>query len=530
MAQPDNARATVRIGGPAARISPSIFGGLAEHFGTSVNDGMWDRSTGEARADVKAAITAMGVGLIRYPGGCYSAAYHWKDGVGPRDQRPYQARTMWTELGERLGSMLTAVPGLTPERLGQLMGPPEPNLVGTDEFLQYCVDIGAEPLLVANLGTGRPEEAAEWVRYTMRPASPRRVRWWGVGNETYGSHEPGHAPPAEYGKRLAEFSQAMKAVDPGIRIIGVGLPAFPPELASDPDGLIVAYDAREWNEGVLGAAAADIDALSLHWYFPGMVGRPLSGLDDYAQLVTSPDLLDQALTHTIGLVDELTGDHRLMFSVDEWNRMVELEDHFGTNHTLADAGFFAGVYTVLLNHADRVSISCISHLVNCLAPIQAPAPGQMFPTAAYLIGQLYAGLATGTTRQVEVNADQVLVPALTGIQVIGPGGLAAEPRTGRGLVAAATTAGQRNVIFLTSRHLDRPTVVTVTGLPVAQAAARWRVLAGPDLFAANTLEHPGTLYWSEDSIAVTGGHAEVTLPPGGTGALIVGPAAEDQAS
>jgi hypothetical protein len=94
-------------------------------------------------------------------------------------------------------------------------------------------------------------------------------------------------------------------------------------------------------------------------------------------------------------------------------------------------------------------------------------------------------------------------------------------RTGRGLVAAATTDGRQEVVFLTSRQLERPTAVTITGLPAGSGPAQWRVLAGPDLFAANTLERPDTLHWSKTGVAIDGGRAELTLPPGGTGALVI---------
>ena len=528
MEQFEPAEASVSVGERLAPIAPSIFGGLAEHFGTSVNDGMWDRVTGQARPDVKAALKAMGTRLIRYPGGCYSASYHWRDGVGPVEARPHHERTMWTELGEQLGGMVLGdrppnerLPDPTPQGLGKLMGPPEPNIVGTDEMLQFCTDIGAEAMFVANLGTGTPDEAADWVAYANRPASPGRVTWWGVGNETYGSHEPGHSSPEEYGRKLAEFSRAMKAADPTIQIIGVGLPVFPDDVGWKPDGVIVVYDAEQWNRAVLEAAAPDIDALSLHWYFPGMIGRSLSGVDDYVQLVTSPDLFERAVAKTLETIDQIVPHRRLALSVDEWNRMVELEDHFSTNHCLADAGFFAGVYTALLTHADRVRIGCISHLVNCLAPIQAPAPGQLFVTSAYLVAQLYSEHARGWTRQIECASSDVEVPMLADVRGdVGPSaGVGA--RTASGLVAAATSDGSAEAVFLTSRELRRPTHVSLAGLPPSARSAQWRVLSGPDLFAANTPEQPNTLYWSATTVELDNGRAEVTLPPGGTGALLI---------
>jgi alpha-N-arabinofuranosidase len=521
------ATAEVVIGDPAHPVPPLLFGGLAEHFGTSVNDGMFDRRTRAARPDVKSALAAMGTRLIRYPGGCYSSAYHWKDGIGPQESRPRYERTIWTDIVASLPGLVPAggtrrTPGLTLEELSLRSGPPEPNIVGTDEFLQYCLDLDAEPFLVANLGTGTTQEAADWVRYTnIDRRAPRRVQYWGVGNENWGTHEPGAAPPREYGRRLAEYAAAMKAVDPSITVVGVGLGVRPSDGDADLDRSFRAYTGTEWIAGVLEEAGDHIDALNLHWYFPGMIGRPLSGEDDYRQLVTAPDLLDDVLDRTVDLLGRLDPDGRIFIAVDEWNRMVEVEDHLSTNHTLADAPFFAGGFIALLRHAGIVRIGCLSHLVNCLGPVQA-GDGWMFTTAAFQIAQLFGTLARGTTRTTSVVSESVDVPALADLNIgLTPmSNLGA--RTGEGLVALATEDDATQVVFLASRHLDRPTDVEVVGLADVEEATL-RLLTGPDLYAANTVEHPDVLHFAEQPVQVVAGRARFRLPPGGTGALVLRP-------
>ncbi len=519
------ATARVTIGDPAHPISPLLFGGLAEHFGTSVNDGMWHRGTRAARPDVKNALAAMGTRLIRYPGGCYSAAYHWGDGIGPLDSRPHHERTIWADIVESLPGLVPEggtrrTPGLTVEKLSRMTGPPEPNIVGTDEFLQYCLDLDAEPLLVANLGTGTPQEAADWVRYTnMDRRSPRPVHYWGLGNENWGTHEPGAAPPREYGRRLADFAQAMKAVDPTIAIIGVGFGVREDDADPQADRSFRHYSGTEWISGVLEEAAEHIDGLNLHWYFPGMIGRALAGQADYRQLVTAPDLLEDTLRRTSDLLDRYDPQHRLILAVDEWNRMVEVEDHLNTNHALADAPFFAGAYISLLRHADRIPISCISHLVNCLGPIQA-GDGWMFTTSAFLVAQLFSTLATGTTRLTSVVSEPVEVPELADLNIALAPFNRLGARTGKGLDAITTDSGATQVVFLASRHLDRPTDVTVAGLRDG-AQARLRLVTGPDLYASNSVQQPDLLHISEVEVDVRDGQASLRLPPGGTGALIV---------
>lgn len=519
------ATAQVTINGRAHPISPLLFGGLAEHFGTSVNDGMWDRSTQAARPDVKNALAAMGTRLIRYPGGCYSSAYDWRDGVGPRESRPHYERTIWNEIIERLPHLVPdggtrRTPELTLQQLSRLAGPPEPNLVGTDEFLQYCLDLDAEPLLVANLGTGSKENAAAWVRYTnVDRHSPRSVHYWGLGNENWGAHEPGHATAKEYGRRLAEYAAAMKQVDPSIAIIGVGYGVRDDDADPTVDRAGRA-SGTEWVSGVLEQAADQIDGLNLHWYFPGMIGRPLAGEADYRQLVTAPDLFEDTLTRTIELISTFDPEGRLFVAVDEWNRMVEVEDHLNTNHALADAPFFAGVFISLLRHADRTRIGCLSHLVNCLGPVQAGA-GWMFTTSGFLVAQLFSSLAKGHTRQTSVVSDPVDVPELTDVTLGFMPLNRFDARTSPGLVAIATEDDAGQVVFVASRHLDRPTDVTVSGLRDG-SSARLRLLTGPDLYAANTATDPDVLHFAQRGLDVHDGHVQFRLPPGGTGAVIVG--------
>src|SRR4029077_7790587 len=132
------------------------------------------------------------------------------------------------------------------------------------------------------------EEAAGWVRYCNRERqAPRRVDWWGIGNETWGAHEPGHCAPQQYAARLREFTSAMRAEDPTIKVMA-------------PATLDDAGEASSWNEAVLHDAAEVIDALSLHWYFPAPLGRPRTRADaELLQIMTAGDTLGPLLDATI---------------------------------------------------------------------------------------------------------------------------------------------------------------------------------------------------------------------------------------
>ncbi|HXG71242.1 alpha-L-arabinofuranosidase C-terminal domain-containing protein [Plantibacter sp. RU18] len=508
--------ATVTIGSdePGQLISPLIFGGMIEHFGRTVDPGIWDAEHDIPRSDTKAAIEAMGVRALRYPGGCFSDDYHWRDGVGPKSERPLVEETFWTTVTQRLGGFGTnSTFASTPEDIGRLIGPPEPNLLGTDEFLQYCLDVDAEPFLVVNMGTGTPEEAADWVRYcNVDRRSPRPVTWWSLGNEAWGIQEYAHAEPTVYGRRVVEFARAMRAVDPDIKFVAVGLPVNNTH-ESMPAGM-APYPAKVWNAGVLQECKDDIDLLSVHWYFPGMIERPLRTTGDLRQLSTSPQLLEDAFATTIGFVDDLTGpDRRIDISFDEWNRMVQFDDHLATNHPLGNAAFFAGCYNAILAHADRIPMAFISHLVNCLAPIQTDDK-RLFVTVSFLVARLYSHHARGRSLSTRVESPSMHVQPFEGLDPAAmSGSILIEPREARVITAAATREGDRSAVFLVNADPEAAHDVEVISWADGPAKVQW--IAGPDVWAQNDFDHPDVLQLREKVVHVDDGRLVVTVPPAG---------------
>ena len=193
--------ATVRIDtrrsiGP---VDPRLFGGFVEHLGRVVYGGLYDPESRVAdehgwRADVLAALRHLGFAVIRYPGGNFASGYHWEDGVGPIETRKEVLDHAWNTI--------------------------EPNLIGTDEFLQLCVQMGWEPMLTVNLGSGRAEEAAAWVVHCRRHRGG--VRLWCLGNEMDGDWQIGHAPAPEYVSRASDAARAMRSVESDIKLVACG--------------------------------------------------------------------------------------------------------------------------------------------------------------------------------------------------------------------------------------------------------------------------------------------------------------------
>jgi hypothetical protein len=223
---------------PAAPAVPSVAvtvdarAGLATVPSTAlgVNDAIWDTNLGTA--ETSGLLKAAGAQMLRYPGGSYADIYHWRDHTAPG-------------------------------------GYVAPN-TDFDTFMASVQQVGAEPMIIANYGTGTAEEAAGWVRYAKDKGY--RAKYWTIGNENYGNGHYGepweadnHADksPAAYAAGVVAFAEAMKAVDPDIKI---GAVLTTP--GNWPDGLVGAGDAGTWNAEVLSRTAGHIDFVDVHWY-PG---------------------------------------------------------------------------------------------------------------------------------------------------------------------------------------------------------------------------------------------------------------------
>ena len=166
---------------PAAVISRHIYGHFSEHLGRCIYDGFWVSDTlnvpkkDRIRLDIVEALKRINIPNLRWPGGCFADEYHWRDGIGPRNQRPYMVNTNWG-------------------------GVSEDNSFGTHEFLELCTLLNCEPYISGNVGSGTVEEMAKWVEYLNSDAkstmtdlraqngrtTPWRVKFWGVGNESWG--------------------------------------------------------------------------------------------------------------------------------------------------------------------------------------------------------------------------------------------------------------------------------------------------------------------------------------------------------
>ena len=218
-AAPDS-RVDILMNEPIGRIAPEIQGHFAEHLGGVVYDGIWVGENSKVPNDggIRRALVdhlrTIKAPLIRWPGGCFADSYDWQDGIGPRANRPTRTN-FW------------ASDGTVPD------GPQkyEPNAFGTSEFLRFCQLANAQPYIAANLRSLPALSFAHWVEYCNAPAGstslakvrggePFKVRYWGVGNESWGCG--GNFTPAEYATEYRRYTAWVPGYGIPLQFIGAG--------------------------------------------------------------------------------------------------------------------------------------------------------------------------------------------------------------------------------------------------------------------------------------------------------------------
>jgi alpha-N-arabinofuranosidase len=311
-------------------------------------------AVGGVRADVFEKIKALRPAFVRWPGGNVAQDYHWAWGVGPRDER-----TTWLNLSWK--------------------NEPEPSDFGTDEFIAFCRNVGAEPSITVNVeGRGATaEEAAAWVEYCNGPptskhgamrarnghAEPYAVKYWEVGNEIWGDWVRGHSDAETYARNYNRYCAAMRAVDPAIKFIAVG----------DND--------MRWNRTVLKVAGANIDYLAIHHYYgkSEMKGDPLN-------LMARPLYFERFYKQVGELIREMAGGRKIKLSINEWG--LDLPER--RQYSMESALYAARLMNVFERSGDLVAMSAVSDMVNGWPGgiIQASRHA-VFVSPIYLVNQLY---------------------------------------------------------------------------------------------------------------------------------------------
>ncbi len=441
-------------------ISRHIYGHFAEHLGRGIYDGLWTKNgTGEwhIRQDVLEALKVIKVPNLRWPGGCFADYYHWKDGIGPWEDRPTIVNTLWG--------------GVT-----------EDNSFGTHEFMELVKQLGTEPIVVGNVGSGTVEEMADWWEYMNHPGEspmadlrrengqdePWNVKYWGVGNESWGCG--GNMTPEYYAnqyKRFATFLHNYGDVRPF-------------RIATGPHGGL-----NEWTEVMMREAGHMIDGIDIHHYTVvhnwTVKGSATDFNEEEWMLAMQQALrMDDIVRHNTAVMDRYDPEKRVALIVGEWGMWHDpapgsTPGFLYQQNTLRDAVVASLSFDIFNAHADRVRMANIAQTVNVLQAMILTEGEQMLLTPTYHVFEFYtvhhdATLLPLTISDANYTLGDAEVPALS----------------------ATASRASDGKIHLTVTNLDpnnsHTLATALRGAEVSEVSGR--ILTASAMNAHNTFDNP----------------------------------------
>ncbi len=382
------------------QISKHIYGHFSEHLGTCIYGGYWVGensaipNTRGIRNDVVKALREMEIPNLRWPGGCFADTYHWMDGIGPRDKRPEIVNVHWG--------------GVT-----------EDNSFGTHEFMDLCDQLDCEPVICGNVGSGTVQEMASWIEYLTSDAQspmtnlrkqngrelPWKVKYWGIGNESWGC---GGTMTAEY------YSDQLRRYATYCRDYGDNQ-IF--KIACGPSD-----ENYHWTEVIMSEWAKTpawqrgyMNGLSLHYYTVCHDWSKKGSATEFNEaewfLTLSKTLrMDEFITKHSVIMDTYDPEKRIALVVDEWGNWHDVEP--GTNpgflyqqNTLRD-GLVAALNLDIFNkHSDRVKMANIAQTINVLQAMILTKGSEMVLTPSYYVFKMYKVHHDATNLPMEIKCE-----------------------------------------------------------------------------------------------------------------------------
>ncbi len=359
-------------------INKEIYGHFSEHLGRCIYEGIYVGEDSEIpntngmRNDVVEALKEMEIPVLRWPGGCFADEYHWQDGIGPKETRKRMINTHWG-------------------------GVVEDNSFGTHEFFELCDQLGCEPYINGNVGSGTVREMSEWIEYmTFDGESPManlraengrkepwKVKYFGVGNENWGCG--GNMTPEYYANTYRRFQTYCRNYGDNQLY----------KIACGPDG--ANYEWTDKLMSIIGDRFAD--AISLHYYtVPGGWDEKGKALvfdeKGYYETIEATLRIEPMIDRHLEIMSKYDPEHKVKLIVDEWGTWFDVED--GTNpgflyqqNTMRDAMVAALNLNIFNRRCDRISMANIAQVVNVLQAVILTEGAKIVKTPTYHVFEMY---------------------------------------------------------------------------------------------------------------------------------------------
>jgi alpha-N-arabinofuranosidase len=492
----DKVELAMDVSKPGAKIDRNLFGQFAEHLGHGIYEGIWVGrdskipNTHGIRNDVVTALKAIKVPNVRWPGGCFADEYHWRKGIGP--QRAVSLNPNWG--------------GVT-----------EPNTFGTHEFMDFINQIGSKAYLSVNVGSGTPQEAAEWLEYMTsaqgttlakeRTANghpdPYIIPYLGIGNESWDCG--GNMTPDYYLSQMKIYSRFVRNFNPEqqdkrqMLRIAVGPGGDGPRWTEWTDTIMKAYQHHTWSW--------DMNGLSMHNYtvvnWQNKFASTGFGESEYAQFLKETLKMDDLINTHSAIMDKYDPEKKVALVVDEWGSWYAPSP--GSNpgflvqqNSQRDAILAALNLNIFARHADRVRMANIAQMINVLQAMILTDKEKMVLTPTYYVFKMYAPFQDSTFVPVTFNAgtythDSVTLPRVDAI-------------------AAKDTNGKL-WLAITNLNPNQPVEIEagVEGGSVKSAAGQ--TLTAPKVDSVNSFDAPNTVVPKPIAAKVQGGKISLQLEP-----------------
>ena len=504
-ADAEKIRLSIDVSKPGPKIDRNIFGQFAEHLGHGVYEGIWVGpgsnipNTRGMRNDVIAALKALKVPNVRWPGGCFADEYHWRKGIGP--QRVVTLNPNWG-------------------------GVVEPNTFGTHEYLDFLDQIGAEAYLSLNLGSGTPQEAAEWLEYltTTQPTTlgkeraanghpaPYKIAYLGIGNESWDCG--GNMTPDYYASQLKIYSRFVRNFNPAqqgkeqMLKIAVGPGGNEPRFVEWTEEVMKAWQNHQWSW--------DMNGLSMHNYTVVHWDKKFAsvgfGETEYGQILKNTLEMEGLIAKYSAIMDKYDPQKKIALVVDEWGSWYaplpgSNPGFLAQQNSMRDAVLAALNLNIFARHADRVRMANIAQMINVLQAMILTDKEKMVLTPSYYVYKMYLPFQDAIFVPVALGAgsythDNVTLPRVDAI--------------------AAKDATGRLWLELTNLDPNRSIEIEVALAGSTAKSAVGETLTAPKVDSVNTFEAQNAVVPKPVSATVQGGKLTLKLEPKSVTVISIG--------
>ena len=476
-----------------SEIDRRIFGSFTEHMGRCIYGGIYEPGSPFAdedgyRQDVIELVKELGITIVRYPGGNFLSGYDWRDGVGPKENRPQRLDLAWHSL--------------------------ETNQFGLDEFMKWTEKSDVQPMMAVNVGSAGLKEALElleytnvdaeskWAQYRVKNGNkkPYDIKVWCLGNEMDGPWQLGHMNATNYARVAGDIARGMRQMGEDLELVICGssnraMPTF-----------------GQWEETVLEDAYDLIDHISLHTYY-----EDHGDLQSFLSIAVD---LDYFINEVCDIADAVKAKRRsdktITLSLDEWNvwRLSEysalprpknweiapklIEDEYN----VADALVVGNLLISILRRSDRVKMACLAQLVNVIAPIRTEPDKAAWRQTTFFPFAYTAKYGRGTTLSTRIEANKIETKKFGAVDSVDA-------------ITTYDASTNQLAIFLINRSLNeiQATSIQLAGFRVKEILDQI-TLDEKDLSKTNNYQNSEAVAPRKDkSATITSTGVEVALPP-----------------